>query len=308
MKSSVQRLGLYGDLPARLLHWGVRRCPWFLEPVLIAGYSALIWLFCGKVRRRIVRNLKVLDPHSPALIHSFRSIAVFWNFAWVMADGARENRGGREIRWEVEGLDHFREAAKHDGGLVLMTAHMGSYDLAARFFAGRFERQVNPVRAPERNAAAQEFAEQARAGEEQDGVSTKVNRSDGMLGVELVKALSDGQAVAIQGDRVMFDVSPIKVPFGKEWQWQLPKGPFALAAASRAPIYPVFIIRSGYQQFRVEVGARIEVKLARGPERDLAIRSAAEEWGRVLEDVVRRCGTQWFVFEDRFERKGDDSV
>ena len=99
---------------------------------------------------------------------------------------------------------------------------------------------------------------------------------------------------------VMFEVAPVELEFSEGWMWQLPKGPFALAAAGGAPIYPVFVMRNGYRSYRVEVGGAIEVRRARGEEREAAMLESAREWAGVLGELVRREWAQWFVFESRF--------
>ncbi|MFM2243472.1 MAG: hypothetical protein RLZ97_2328, partial [Verrucomicrobiota bacterium] len=34
-----RRLGVFGDLPTRVLTRGLKSAPWFLEPVLVAGWT-----------------------------------------------------------------------------------------------------------------------------------------------------------------------------------------------------------------------------------------------------------------------------
>ena len=117
-----------------------------------------------------------------------------------------------------------------------------------------------------------------------------------------MKLLGEGEAVAIQGDRILFEVSPITVEFDRNWVWSLPKGPLALAAASGVPIYPVFVVRTGYKQYRVEMGAKIELERTRGAGREQALKNAAIQWGNVLGNLIHRHGDQWFVFEPMFTK------
>ena len=76
-----------------------------------------------------------------------------------------------------------------------------------------------------------------------------------MLGVELARLLGEGNIVAVQGDRVMFDVSPMDVEVEPGLHMRLPKGPLFLARATRAPCYPLFITRDGWRRYRVTVHA-----------------------------------------------------
>ena len=65
--------------------------------------------------------------------------------------------------------------------------------------------------------------------------------------------------MAVQGDRVIFDVSPMEVEVEPGLVMRLPKGPLFLARATGAPCFPLFIVRDGWRRYRVVVMP--EVKL-----------------------------------------------
>jgi KDO2-lipid IV(A) lauroyltransferase len=79
--------------------------------------------------------------------------------------------------------------------------------------------------------------------------------------------------------------------FGRNFP--VPEGPFRLAAASGAPIVPVFARRAGYFDYEVEVHPAIE--LGRDAKRP-ALESAARRAALSLQDFVARHPTQWFRF------------
>src|SRR5207248_11181128 len=57
------------------------------------------------------------------------------------------------FRYELEGARFLDQLTAARGGVVL-TAHMGNYDLGAALYAERFHRQIQMVRAPEPDALA----------------------------------------------------------------------------------------------------------------------------------------------------------
>ena len=177
--------------------------------------------------------------------------------------------------------------------------------MAGSVFADRFGRRVNVVRAPERSEALQAHVEKQRVERESEHFAIRYNREGGLLGVELASLLRDGELVALQADRVLFDVAPTRgAMFGREMM--LPKGPFALAMACRAPVWPMFIIRDGWRRYRIRIGERFDVSAGR-ESRDGAMASAIAVWCGELQAVLRGSWQQWFVFERVFTEKGGRS-
>ena len=57
------RLGVFGDLPTQfLLNHALRVVPWFLEPVLVGGWTFLFFLIARNQRLAVAGNLRVLHP------------------------------------------------------------------------------------------------------------------------------------------------------------------------------------------------------------------------------------------------------
>ena len=54
--------GAYGDFWIRYLNWGVRHCPWTVEPVLVTFYAGLFFIAAKSFREGITANLGVLFP------------------------------------------------------------------------------------------------------------------------------------------------------------------------------------------------------------------------------------------------------
>lgn len=293
------RFGLYGDIWSRALRWAARHNPAFTEPFMIGLSSLAFFAIAPRQRRAIQRNLAVLLPGSSPLINIFRSYRVFWNFAWSIADAAHVRDGQKIITWEIVGDGHFQTIQQQSEGILILTAHMGSYDIAAPVFSHKFHRKLHSVRLPEKNAALQAYMEATRDQQQGDSFQIHYNRPGNMLAIELASALASGDAVAIQGDRVMANVSTVEAPFDAGHNLRLPKGPFVLALASRAPLIPLFIIRLGWRKYQVLI------KQAQEPPPDLRDRPAAMQhlmnlWTQTLGQVARKHWKQWFVLEDAF--------
>ncbi len=277
-----------GVLWRQLLRWGVLNIPVWIEPVTIAWWS-LFFLLWGPGRRGVMRNLKAIKPGSLALVNLFRCYRVFWNFAWTITDNVRF----KELRvipdWEFTGWQHF-EAMQASGGAILLTAHMGSYDLGAHLFSETSGHRVIMVRAPEVDPQTRAF----ECSHQANGVQIEFNVNSTDLAIDLLYAIRDGGIVAVQGDRVTHGISELPATlFGKSTR--VPAGPFALAMAASAPIHPVFVVRRGRRRYRVVACPPIVIRRTR--DRQEAFAEAVLEWTRDLESVVGSCWYQWFQFE-----------
>ena len=291
------RWSLYGDVPWLLLLGGVRACPSFLEPPLIAGWSLLIFLAASKQRRATLRNLKTLLPEIPLPRRVWLAWRTFYQFARAAVDGIRFQQGEDVLAWEVVGLEHFGAAAASDRPVMLWTAHMGSYDAAAAFFAGRMGRHFFAVRLPEKNPRLQNLREAGLRRMQQGSYTTLYNSSESILAVEILRALQQRNWVALQADRAPAGLTVLPFLQGHK-TWLLPKGPFVLATAAKAACLPAFVTRLGHRRYRVTFHPALTPDASLP--RDVATHALAEQWTALLEKTVRHGPDQWLVFEPAF--------
>lgn len=272
----------------QLLRFAILNVPPWIEPIVMAFWSAFFLLW-GPGRRGVMRNLKVIKPGSEAIANFFRCYRVFWNYAWTIADNVRFKELRTIPDWEFIGWNHF-QAMQASNGAILLTAHMGSYDLGAHLFSETSTRRIVMVRAPEEDPQTQEFEEHHGA----EGLRIEFNTRATELALDLLETVREGAIVAIQGDRVVGSISTLPATFfGRPAS--VPAGPFALALAARVPIYPVFVVRVGRRRYRLVTSRPIEITRSRNRDDDFA--RAVAQWMTELEEVVRGCWYQWFTFE-----------
>lgn len=293
------RIGLYGDFWVRVIRWYARHTPALLEPFMIGSFTLITWVLAPMQRRAIQRNLAVLLPGASALFYIWGSLRVFWNFACSLVDATHALDGREQLDWEIEGQRDFESLQATAGGVIILTAHMGNYDIAAPVFAEKFGKKLHAVRLPEKHAEMQEFMESTRDQQQTSGFQIHYNRPGNMLAVELAQAIHRNEAVAIQGDRVMGEVASATPAFDAEHAIRVPKGPFILALATRAAIFPLFIIRVGWRRYRVLVKASLPAP-ADPRNREAALDELSTSWVQTLSQVARAHWQQWFVLEDAF--------
>lgn len=296
-----QRMGAFGDLPTRFLRSSLRVAPWFIEPVLLSFWSFIFFALASSQRRAVIANLSALFPQWSRIRTTFGAFRVFRNFAATYVDALRCETQSGDVDWVIDGLDSFRQLAEADTGCIVLTAHMGNYDLAAPVFSDRFQRTIHAVRAPERNPEMQAIRETERRAMESrfPMFQTHYNRDGDMLGVKLAQLLAKNDVVAIQADRTIGDSSSMTVTLEDDLTLNLPKGPLYLAQITNARCFPLVVTRDGWRRYRVTVWPELTLPPRK---RGAAVDQASIVWAHAILDMIRPHWNQWFVFEPILQR------
>jgi lauroyl/myristoyl acyltransferase len=277
----------------RVIDWSVEHTPTIFHRPLIWIAAILFFFVAAPARKAVLTNLRTVWPGSWRIANYLRVIRIFANFGWSLTDAAAYRILKARFRYELEGA-RFLEQLGTGKGAIVLTAHMGNYDLGAALFTERFHRRIKMVRAPEPDALAAQHVDLALQTASRGAVHVGYSSDGTSLAFDLLNDLRNGEIISIQGDRVIGNLgrAPMKV-FEKEIF--LPNGPFVLGFVSETPIYPVFIVRTGYRRYKII--AREPIVSRRGAEsRDQMASAAMAKWAHVMEEIVRGYWPQWFGF------------
>jgi len=263
---------------------------WFKRSSPYAIAASSFWLVKER-RRAAVRNLERVLGADRFTAH-WAALRMFAEFAFCTSE-SMEHDSPRPRPMRVDRPPADRDAVlgalRAGRGAVVVTGHIGSWDIAAKTLRAG-EVPVHLVMAREMDAATQEFVEAARA---RSGVKIVLSDASVFSSLGLVRALRRNEIVAIQLDRTAGAGGARMLPFlGAPAPF--PSGPFVLARLAGAPVIPVFAPRLGRRHYRVHIGAPVDVPhAARDPR--LLDRVMLEVTGQ-LEAIVRRYPWQWFQF------------
>jgi lauroyl/myristoyl acyltransferase len=290
------RFAVKGVFWREYLDWAVVNLPFYFYPVPLTFFTIFFFFFAAPARRAIIANLAVVLPGSSRPMNYLRAFRTLYNFAWTISEAAIYKLIREEFNYHLIGAQWLEQLGAERGAIIL-TAHMGSYDLGAALFAEKFQREIRIVRAPEPD---QESARHLTASLRQVGegaVKVDYNTAGALLSFDLLKALREGEIVSIQGDRIEGDVAaaPGRL-FDRDVQ--IPNGPFVLSLVADVPIYPLFIARAGCRTYKVIVHEPIRVKNT--GRRDADIAAGVAQWCTLLEQVVAERWEQWFAFTPIF--------
>ena len=218
---------------------------------------------------------------------------VFRNFAKYLVDFFRFSKislGYMKRYIKLEGLSNIEDALKYGKGVIMLSAHLGNWELGA-FALGTLGYPIIAVVLTHRNIKINDFF--------------KAQRSMGKLksiefGASLraaFKALKNNELLALLGDR---DFSNNGLPvtfFGKSVV--MPKGPAALSYRTGAVIVPSFITRNSDDTFTFAFEKPIlpGVPQADGDE-ESAIKSIMGRYLPIIESYVKRYPGQWYLFRN----------
>lgn len=253
-------------------------------------FGALFALALPDLRDRVRRNLRAVRGIRPALGENREVMATFADYASCLAESLGSERDeGASANIDVSGGEHLRDVLDAARGAVLVTAHVGPWDVAAGLLARDLDADVAIVMAREQDAEAQALHDAVRA---RRGVTVLPIGETELDALPVLRHLKRGGLVAFQLDRAppSARVLPAEL-FGRDFR--VPEGPFRLAAIARVPVVPLFAFRQGFYRYGVEVFEPIEPVAHPGREE---LRAMGEQALRAMERFVRAHPTQWFDF------------
>jgi Kdo2-lipid IVA lauroyltransferase/acyltransferase len=238
-------------------------------------------------RARVAANVARVRPEADAAARARLVDDVFRHFAICFADLISTNRRvsrPEQLLAGIEGDEHLLAAIAEGRGLVLVTAHLGNWELGGRLIASRLKRPTHVIVAAEADPGVERFLRG------RDSPINFVRRGDPRAMVPLVGALRRGEVVALQGDRALGTRGDVPVDFFGA-PAAFPLGPFVLARAARVPMLPAFCLLGRDLRYTVVIAEPMHV----APGEEMA---ALDRWARILEAAVRRTPEQWFNFFD----------
>ena len=196
----------------------------------------------------------------------------------------RLKRRDLERSLRINGWEHLETALAKGRGVVLVTAHMGSFDTAVQIFALRSVKTtvlVEPIKPPALLAHVTRLRQS-------HGI-TFLPSQPGTLGA-LLRCLRRGEAVLFASDRDIDNNGLRTTFFGKETT--MPTIAVRIAMKTGAALVPCFNRRRMNGKYDLNIEPAIEIV---GRESDTSVADTVEKVVRVMEKRIRRTPEQWVV-------------
>ena len=280
----------------RLHCWGLSILPGWGVWVINNLFSAFFFIVLRKIRVAISDNLEVVLGSCGWWQRQRRIWLTMSTFAWCLSERYESMVTDRPFHFEADGQDVWRDVTSGDSGLIVVTAHVGHWEIGSRLPIEHGFRRIHVVREQEMDPKAQEFIRDLISTTSGDGYEVHfADEKDPSFGALLLAALRDGDVVALQGDRPRANGQTARVRLFHQ-PFDLPVGPAALARAAQVPLLPVFVIREGRLRSRAYIRPSIIVE--RSGDRDSDIHRALQRLADEVEWVIRKVPHQWFCFRN----------
>ena len=234
-----------------------------------------------------------------SIYHFFRrrlgqkSLRAFWNtyvnhchFAQVIIDRFYVYGGGR-FDFEIENYDLYLRLAAESGGFVILSAHVGNYEVAGYTLAAKTKRFNALVYGGEAQTVMQNRSHILT----QNNIRMIPIQGDMSHLFAMSNALAEGESVSIPADRIFGSPRHVECPLFGETA-RLPLGPFAIAAQRDVPVIAINVVKESAKKYHIYIKQLVaEGNTLRERSRNLAL-----QYAKNLEETIKDYPTQWFNY------------
>ncbi len=244
-------------------------------------------LFPSRDRKLIEGNIKRvygLAPHSN-YAKVFRKQVLQSQFA-IFLETIKDNYSTRDLM-HIEGLEALREAITnvkpHDKGLMIVTAHLGSWESVAKSVAKATARRFYALGKPSKVPEFTKFMGSLR-----ERTNTEVLWTDSKnLLRDMMKVLKSGEALGfVMDQKPEGRVGPIVSFMGQNTEFVA--GPAKLAIRHQCPVLAVFCMRTGPWHYKLI--HELIVPADHGQDNELIL---TQSMASAIERCVRVYPEQW---------------
>ncbi|HTW94814.1 MAG TPA: hypothetical protein VMD30_08480, partial [Tepidisphaeraceae bacterium] len=234
-----------------------------ISPLSMIAWRPVLCWFAWRCSRSIHRGVmanarRILGPNSSIKQQEKLAWETMQSFFWFCFDVGRNlHAAPEELEEKIERIDgherYLRARAKRRG-VILVTAHMGSFEVAMAAL-----RHIEPrIHVLFQRDAFSRFESQRSELRRKLGVQEVALDEGWTVWMRLRDALLADEALLLQGDRVLPGQKGEKFPI-LHGHLELPAGPVKLAMMTGSPIVPVFSVRQPEGKIRLFIEEPIEV-------------------------------------------------
>jgi Kdo2-lipid IVA lauroyltransferase/acyltransferase len=278
---------------ARTLGW----LPRGVARLLAGGLAGSIYRFHGRLRRVGHRNLEMALPALSADERDHILRGVFRHLGWQLVEFCRMTRYTPENtrNWiRTEGLEHYLAAKARGKGVLVVTGHLGAWELSS-FYHSLMGYPMSMIARPLDNRRLDEFVNGIRClyG---NRVVPKDNFARGLL-----RAMRANRTVGILMDTNMTPPQGVFVDFFGQ-QACTASGVARVALKTGAAVLPGFMLwEPAEEKYVLHFGPELAFERTGDAERDTL--SATQQCVRVTEEWIRRYPDQWLWIHRRWKTR-----
>ena len=197
---------------------------------------------------------------------------------------------GKKYHFLKDGQELMDELETHPEGFMLLSSHIGNYEIAGYSLKPKSKKFNALVFAGETDTVM----ENRQRLLSQNNMSMILVKPDLSHLFALNAALDNGEIVSMPGDRIFGSQKTVDCEFFGATA-HFPMGGFALAVQKEVNVLAVFVMKEGMRTYHAFVRA---IQCDRMANKREQIKQLAQEFATQLEAIVRHYPTQWFNYFD----------
>jgi KDO2-lipid IV(A) lauroyltransferase len=264
----------------------------------LARAAARIYLALGG--RRVhwaLQNLRIAFPSWSEADRAKLAFESCANLAFALLDLQRsESWDAPQLlaRFAFEGLEHLEAVLETGTGALLLSLHMGCYDLGLRALSLQYSGlRLAAIAAPQRSALLQAWLSDRR----NEGI-VEVIAPGPAAALRALRIMRSGRPLILLNDLYQRSNRNVAVPlFGR--RCLTATGPAMLARRTRAAILPCYVIRDARDHHTLRILPRLELPA------DAADEAVTAACNTALEGIIRKHPEHWTWAHRRFRHSPD---
>jgi lauroyl/myristoyl acyltransferase len=274
----------------RLARWNLDHFPRPLSEAVIRTGSWLAFHVLREATDAVVANLRVVAPELGERERRALALRTYRSYTREHADLLQSLSMDQGALGAFMSPQSDFDRARADGrGLLLVTGHLGNYELGGGLLRVLFGAPVTAVVLPERDASVNALRREMRA---TLGIQTLEIGEAVDTVLRIRRVLEQNGIVALVADRPVgrdrVDVEFFGRPTG------FLRSPALIGYLTGAPLVPSFILRQEGGRY---VGLALDpIRVEQSGDRDANVKAAMQAFARALEDQVRKYPHLWYQF------------
>lgn len=251
--------------------------------------STYYFLFLTKSNRYIFYYFKKRLQYSPWKA-KFSVLKSYLVFGRVLIDKTAISAGMRsKFTYEFDGIENLKQLLEQKKGGVLISAHIGNFEVAEHFFADiDLDCQINLVTTDQEVTVIKEYLESISA--EKSTIKFIYVKEDMSHIFQINEALTKNELICFTGDRYFEGSKFLESELlGKTAKF--PAGPFHIASRLSVPVVYVYVMKERNLHYHLYARVAKEVK-----KRDS--KGLLESYVQNLETMIQKYPLQWFNYFD----------
>lgn len=195
---------------------------------------------------------------------------------------------GKNFRMEIKGIEHFQQLAKEPESFIMLSSHVGNYEIAGYTLSSEYK----PLN------ALVFFGEKASVMDNRNklfaGTNTKMIAIRPDMGhlFEIDQALQNGEIVSMPADRLLGSQKKLQLPF-LNGTATFPYGPFSITTLRGLNVVAIHVMKQSARTYRIYV---TPLSYDREAPRQQQIQELSHQYVAEVQRMVEHYPTQWYNY------------